>query len=123
MSDYPTHQIFPLPSLFLKSRRKEPSTSEPHYEPKIKDRAKEKEKEKEKRPIPWRSWLYQSTFVFWIALIIVLLGGSAWGLSEQALRAGRTRWNIFLILAAYVFLVCSLWNDERRKLIGSLLFL
>lgn len=56
-------------------------------------------------------------------MITVLLGGSAWGLSEQALRGGGTRWNIFLILAAYVALVrdIGLARDQTHSTIQDAL--
>jgi cytochrome b561 len=94
MSDYP-HIPFPQPALSFHQRPKQKQESDDH----------DHDRKRRKKPTRWKSWLYHATFGFWIALIIVLLGGSAWGLSEQAIRGGPTRWNIFLILAAYVALV------------------
>jgi len=99
MSDYPTHHPFPhinMPTVFNlnRSRNRNRNNNEPVRESRYQFR--------------WRSWLYQSTFGFFILLIVVLLAGSAWALSQQALRGGPTRWNVFLIIAAYVALVCVL---------------
>jgi hypothetical protein len=90
MSDYPTHDLFPhltMPNFFKRDNNNHTRTRESRFRWR------------------WKSWLYQSTFGFFILLIVVLLGGSAWGLSQQALRGGPTRWNVFLIIAAYVALV------------------
>lgn len=64
-----------------------------------------KGRERGRRKIRWGSIAYQLSFSFFILLISVLLAGSGWGLSEQALRGGRERLNIFIVLAAYVFFV------------------
>ena len=46
----------------------------------------------------------------------MLLAGSAFALSQQALRGGPTRWNVFLIIAAYVALVSqSVIYSHLRK--------
>lgn len=60
-----------------------------------------------RRKIRWGSVAYQLSFSFFILLISVLLAGSGWGLSEQALRGGAERLNIFIVLAAYVFFVSA----------------
>ena len=63
---------------------------------------------KRRKKIRWGSVAYQLSFSFFILLISVLLAGSGWGLSEQALRGGAERLNIFIVLAAYVFFVSPL---------------
>ena len=106
MSDYPSHHHtipFPFPSIHF-------------FRNKNRDRERQTSKHTKSKRWNWRGWLYQTTFGFWIALITVLLGGSAWGLSEQALRGGGTRWNIFLILAAYVALVRGIGLARDRTL-------
>lgn len=53
------------------------------------------------------SVLYHTTFYFFILITAALLVGSAYGLGEQALRTGGQRkWNLFVLSAAYVALVC-----------------
>jgi len=65
---------------------------------------------------PWQSTLYQLSFTFFILLIAALLVASAWGIGEQALRTagGQKKWNIVVLVAAYVALAVSavihLWS-------------
>ena len=80
-----------------------PHTNDPRSD--SKDGKGKKKIKKERRKIRWGSVAYQLSFSFFILLISVLLAGSGWGLSEQALRGGRERLNIFIVLAAYVFFV------------------
>ena len=91
MSDYPTHHLFPHLAMSrpftFKRNPDDPRPQGSRYQWR------------------WRSWLYQITFGFFVLLIAVLLAGSAFALSQQALRGGPTRWNVFLIIAAYVALV------------------
>lgn len=108
MSDYPTHHPFPhfnMPNPFKSPRHHN------HNHNRNRNFNRDRDHDNDSRyryQFRWRSWLYQSTFGFFILLIIVLLAGSAWALSQQALRGGPTRWNVFLIIAAYVALVCLL---------------
>lgn len=83
----PGFDIFPPTPTFFRQRRHSPPSH------------------RRRKKIRWGAVLYQISFSFFILLIVVLLAGSGWGLSEQALRGGRTRFNIFIILAAYVFMV------------------
>ncbi|ORX35570.1 hypothetical protein BD324DRAFT_630699 [Kockovaella imperatae] len=62
-----------------------------------------------------QSILYQSSFYFFILVIAALLVGSAWGLGEQAWKTGDARrWNIAILVAAYVALgisaIIHLWS-------------
>lgn len=101
MSDYPTHHLFPHLGMShpfaFKRNPNDPRPQGSRYQWR------------------WRSWLYQSTFAFFILLIAVLLAGSAWALSQQALRGGPTRWNVFLIIAAYVALVRTILSFSQHS--------
>ena len=52
------------------------------------------------------SSLYHATFALFILIVASLLVGSAYGLGQQAVRTGgQRRWNLFVLIAAYVALV------------------
>lgn len=114
MPDSQPHDMSFL-SHFRSIHKPAPPTLDPNDKDKDKDKdldtgngAKGNGKKKEKPPrrkIRWGSIAYQLSFSFFILLISVLLAGSGWGLSEQALRGGAERLNIFIVLAAYVFFV------------------
>ena len=63
-----------------------------------------------------RSILYHSSFYLFCVLEAVLLVGTAWGLASQAWHGTRNRrWNIVLLTAAYVAVVCPLCGKRTGK--------
>jgi hypothetical protein len=89
---------YPLPPAHHPSRQSYQTSPIPH-KPK-----------KRRRPALkiFYSVLYQFTFYFFIILIGSLLIGSAYGLGQQAVRTGgQRRWNMFVLVAAYVALVSA----------------
>ncbi|KAK1923952.1 hypothetical protein DB88DRAFT_258962 [Papiliotrema laurentii] len=73
------------------------------------------------------SVLYQFTFYFFIILIGSLLIGSAYGLGQQAVRTGgQRRWNMFVLVAAYVALalvsIVHVWSRiiSVKKILRSM---
>lgn len=56
----------------------------------------------------FQSFLYHTSFTFFILILSALMVGSAWGLGEQAWRTDhQRRWNVFALVAAYVAFVGS----------------
>lgn len=54
----------------------------------------------------WGSVLYHISFYLFLLIVAVILAGAAWALGEQAWRkGGLRRWNLIIIVAAYIILV------------------
>jgi len=67
---------------------------------------------KKRRRSPLRvfqSAVYHTTFYLFIIIVGCLVVGSAYGLGEQAVQSGgQSRFNLFVMVAAYVVVVSSL---------------
>jgi len=54
----------------------------------------------------FQSALYHTTFYLFIFIVAALVVGSAYGLGEQAVQSGgQSRFNLFVMVAAYVTVV------------------